>query len=68
MFISPFLACHHCDSFAVRFNVTCFYPYNVTNVQKLHKPSSYKVFFLLFVLSWLVVNIYIANRYFATCR
>lgn len=50
MFISPFLACHLCDSFAVRFNVTCFYPYNVTNVQKLHKPSSYKVFFLLFCI------------------
>lgn len=50
MFISPFLACHHCDSFAVCFNVTCFYPYNVTIVQKLHKSSSYKVFFLLFCL------------------
>lgn len=50
MFISPFLASHHSDSFAVCFNVTCFYPYNVTNVQKLHKSSSYKVFFLLFCL------------------
>jgi Mg2+ and Co2+ transporter CorA len=74
MFIFPFSVCHcrYIDAIAATlmlfaFYVTCSYPYNVTNVQKLHKPSSYKVFFCFFVLSWLVVNIYIANRYFATC-
>lgn len=57
MFIFPFSVCHCCyiDAIAATlmlfaFYVTCFYPYNVTNVQKLHKPSSYKVFFLLFCL------------------